>query len=123
MDIGIIGLGRMGANMVRRLMKAGHQCVAFDMNQESVLKLAAEGASGAASLQDFVQKLSKPRAAWVMVPCGHARMWYWSKVRTDCAWYPRVQVRRQLLGQPWSSLVTQVTDEVIACVKQRGACA
>jgi 6-phosphogluconate dehydrogenase len=69
-QLGMIGLGRMGANMVRRLMKAGHQCVVFDMNADAVKKLAAEGATGASSLGDFVKKLTKPRAAWVMVPCG-----------------------------------------------------
>jgi 6-phosphogluconate dehydrogenase len=69
-QLGMIGLGRMGANMVRRLMKAGHQCVVFDMNADAVKKLAAEGATGASSLADFVKKLTKPRAAWVMVPCG-----------------------------------------------------
>ena len=70
MQLGMIGLGRMGANMVRRLIKAGHQCVVFDLNAENVKNLAAEGAVGAASMQDFVAKLTKPRAAWVMVPSG-----------------------------------------------------
>lgn len=70
MQIGMVGLGRMGANMVRRLMRGGHQCVAFDMNQENVKQLAGEGATGAASLDDFVKKLSAPRAIWMMVPAG-----------------------------------------------------
>jgi 6-phosphogluconate dehydrogenase len=70
MQLGMIGLGRMGANMVRRLMKAGHQCVVFDLNPKSVQELAAEGAKGARSLDDFVKQLAKPRAAWVMVPSG-----------------------------------------------------
>src|SRR4051794_25577151 len=70
MQLGMIGLGRMGANMVRRLMKAGHQCVVFDLNPANVKALATEGAVGATSLQDFVAKLTKPRAAWVMVPAG-----------------------------------------------------
>jgi 6-phosphogluconate dehydrogenase len=70
MQLGMIGLGRMGANMVRRLMKAGHQCVVFDLNPANVKSLAGEGAVGAASLQDFAAKLTKPRAAWVMVPAG-----------------------------------------------------
>ncbi|MDX2170598.1 MAG: decarboxylating 6-phosphogluconate dehydrogenase [Deltaproteobacteria bacterium] len=70
MQLGMIGLGRMGANMVRRLMKAGHQCVVFDMSPDAVKGLAAEGAVGAASLDDFVAKLSAPRAAWIMVPAA-----------------------------------------------------
>jgi 6-phosphogluconate dehydrogenase len=70
MQLGMIGLGRMGANMVRRLMRAGHECVVFDMSQESVKKLAAEGATGAASMEDFVQKLKAPRAVWLMVPAA-----------------------------------------------------
>jgi 6-phosphogluconate dehydrogenase len=72
MQIGMIGLGRMGANIVRRLMRGGHQCVVFDLNPENVQQLAKEGATGASSLDDFVKKLSKPRAVWVMVPAGAA---------------------------------------------------
>lgn len=70
MQIGMIGLGRMGANMVRRLMRGDHQCVAFDMNAANVKQLAGEGASGANSLGEFVKKLSQPRAIWLMVPAG-----------------------------------------------------
>src|SRR5262245_42470112 len=70
MQLGMIGLGRMGANMVRRLMKAGHQCVVFDLNPANVKSLAGEGAVGAASLQDFAARLTKPRAAWVRVAAG-----------------------------------------------------
>ncbi len=70
MQMGMVGLGRMGANMVRRLMRGGHQCVVFDLNPANVKQLAGEGAAGAASLDEFVAKLSKPRAAWVMVPAG-----------------------------------------------------
>ncbi len=70
MQLGMIGLGRMGANMVRRLMKAGHQCVVYDLNPENVHAIASEGATGAASLDDFVAKLTRPRAAWIMVPAG-----------------------------------------------------
>ena len=66
----MIGLGRMGANMVRRLMRAGHTCVVYDRNQDAVKALAGEGATGAASLQEFVQKLETPRAIWLMVPAG-----------------------------------------------------
>ncbi len=70
MQLGMIGLGRMGANMVRRLMRAGHQCVVYDVHQEAVQTLAKEGAVGAASLEEFVKKLNKPRAAWLMVPAA-----------------------------------------------------
>ena len=70
MQLGMIGLGRMGGNMVRRLMKAGHQCVVFDHSQDAVKKLASEGATGASSLADFAAKLTGPKAAWVMVPAG-----------------------------------------------------
>lgn len=66
----MIGLGRMGGNMVRRLMKAGHECVVFDRSAEAVKGLVAEGAKGATTLEEFVKLLTKPRAAWVMVPCG-----------------------------------------------------
>jgi 6-phosphogluconate dehydrogenase len=70
MQLGMIGLGRMGANMVRRLMRAGHECVVFDRSQESVQALAKDGAKGSASLDDFVAKLRPPRAAWLMVPAA-----------------------------------------------------
>ena len=70
MQLGMIGLGRMGANMVRRLQKAGHKCVVYDRSAESVKQLASEGATGAGSLSDFVQKLEKPRAIWLMVPAA-----------------------------------------------------
>jgi 6-phosphogluconate dehydrogenase len=66
----MIGLGRMGANMVRRLLRAGHRSVVFDQSPEQVKRVAAEGAVGAASLDDLVAKLQKPRAAWMMVPAG-----------------------------------------------------
>jgi 6-phosphogluconate dehydrogenase len=70
MQLGMIGLGRMGANMVRRLMKGGHECVAFDMTPASVQALAKEGATGAGSLDDFISKLKQPRAIWLMVPAA-----------------------------------------------------
>jgi 6-phosphogluconate dehydrogenase len=70
MELGMIGLGRMGANMVRRLMRAGHKCIVFDMNAANVQALAKEGAAASSSLKDFVQKLAKPRAVWLMVPAG-----------------------------------------------------
>ena len=72
MQLGMIGLGRMGANMVRRLMRNGHQCVVFDLSADNVKALAGEGATGSGSMEDFVKKLTKPRAAWVMVPAGAA---------------------------------------------------
>jgi len=70
MQLGMVGLGRMGANMVRRLMKGSHECVVYNRTPESVKLLAGEGAVGAASLDDFVKKLKVPRTAWVMVPAG-----------------------------------------------------
>src|SRR5262247_3952510 len=70
MQIGMIGLGRMGANMVRRLLKEGHQCVVFDRSPKAVEELAAEKAVGSSSLADFVKKLTKPRAIWLMVPAA-----------------------------------------------------
>jgi len=70
MQLGMIGLGRMGANMVRRLQKTGHECVAFDRNAESVKAVAADGATAAVSLDDLVKKLKKPRAIWLMVPAA-----------------------------------------------------
>jgi 6-phosphogluconate dehydrogenase len=70
MQLGMIGLGRMGANMVRRLLRAGHECVVFDMSQKTVEELAQEKATGSTSLADFIGKLAKPRAVWLMVPAG-----------------------------------------------------
>lgn len=70
MQLGMIGLGRMGANMARRLMKGGHECVVFDHSPEKVKNLTEERAVGAISLLDFVEKLNKPRAVWLMVPAG-----------------------------------------------------
>ncbi|MDE2484422.1 MAG: decarboxylating 6-phosphogluconate dehydrogenase [candidate division NC10 bacterium] len=70
MQLGMIGLGRMGANMVRRLLRGGHQCVVFDVNADSIRQLVNEGATGATSLDDLARRLDRPRAAWVMVPAG-----------------------------------------------------
>jgi len=70
MQIAMVGLGRMGANMVRRLMRGGHRCVVFDRSADTVKQLAGEGAVGASSLEDLVRNLDKPRAVWVMVPAG-----------------------------------------------------
>src|SRR5712675_491069 len=70
MQLAMIGLGRMGANMVRRLLRNGHQCVVFDMNTRAVNDLSKDGAVGAPSLDEFVTKLSLPRAVWLMVPAA-----------------------------------------------------
>ena len=70
MQLGMVGLGRMGANMVRRLLRGGHQCVVFDMSPKAVDELVQEKAEGSSSLQEFVTKLSKPRAIWLMVPAA-----------------------------------------------------
>jgi 6-phosphogluconate dehydrogenase len=70
MQLGMIGLGRMGANMVRRLIRGGHQCVVFDMSPRAVAELVKEKAIGTGSLAEFVKTLAKPRAVWLMVPAG-----------------------------------------------------
>ena len=70
MQIGMMGLGRMGANMVRRLLRDGHECVVYDINPASVAALVTDGAIGAASVEEFVGKLSKPRSAWLMLPAA-----------------------------------------------------
>jgi 6-phosphogluconate dehydrogenase len=70
MQLGMIGLGRMGSNMARRLMRAGHECVVFDLNSSAVADLAQEGATGAASLEAFVKRLDPPRHVWLMLPAA-----------------------------------------------------
>jgi 6-phosphogluconate dehydrogenase len=70
MQLGMVGLGRMGAGIVRRLMRDGHDCVGYDVSPEAVAALEADGATGSSSLEEFAAKLEKPRAAWVMVPAG-----------------------------------------------------
>jgi 6-phosphogluconate dehydrogenase len=72
MQMGMVGLGRMGANMVRRLLENGHDCVVYDLDPDNVRQLAAEGATAADSLEDLATSLPKPRAVWVMVPAGDA---------------------------------------------------
>ena len=70
MRLGMVGLGKMGANMTRRLMKGGHELVVTDLSADNVKKMAGEGAISSASLDDFVGKLGKPKIAWLMVPAG-----------------------------------------------------
>lgn len=70
MQLGMVGLGRMGAGLVRRLIRGGHECVVFDLNPATVRQLVGEGATGTTSLDEFVRLLGRPRAAWVMVPAG-----------------------------------------------------
>jgi 6-phosphogluconate dehydrogenase len=70
MQIGIVGLGRMGSSMARRLMRSGHQCVVFDLNRQSVAQLAADGAVGVGSVEELAAKLSAPRAVWMMLPAA-----------------------------------------------------
>jgi 6-phosphogluconate dehydrogenase len=70
MQVGMVGLGRMGSNLVRRLMRGGHRCVAYDVSPEAVAGLVAEGATGASDLNDFVAKLEPPRIAWLMLPAA-----------------------------------------------------
>jgi 6-phosphogluconate dehydrogenase len=70
MQLGMIGLGRMGGNMVRRLLRDGHQCIVFDRSAKAVEELVKEKAVGVASLSEFVERLTKPRAVWLMVPVG-----------------------------------------------------
>src|SRR6185295_19742224 len=70
MQLGMIGLGKMGGNMVTRLVRGGHRVVAYDRSPEAVKAAEAQGATGASSLQDLVSKLTKPAAVWVMVPAG-----------------------------------------------------
>src|SRR5579859_1744163 len=70
MQLGMVGLGRMGANLVRRLMRDGHRCVAYDRTPATVKQLEEEGATGVTSLEDFVAKLDRPRTAWLMLPAA-----------------------------------------------------
>ena len=73
MELGMIGLGRMGTNMVRRLLRAGHQCAVFDLHPEAVQAIVKEGAVGSTSLEDFADKLKRPRAIWMMLPAAVVR--------------------------------------------------
>src|SRR5437660_1060881 len=70
MQLGMVGLGRMGGNIVRRLQRHGHTCVVYDRSADAVTKLAAEGATASSGLGDLVAKLQKPRAVWLMLPAG-----------------------------------------------------
>ena len=70
MQIGLIGLGRMGANMARRLIEGGHECVVFDVSRKAVAELAGEGATGTSQMPDLIKRLARPRSVWLMVPAG-----------------------------------------------------
>lgn len=70
MELGMVGLGRMGSNLVRRLIRDGHRCIVYDVNPDAVNELDAEGATGATSLADLVDKLDTPRAVWLMLPAA-----------------------------------------------------
>ncbi|HEX8935445.1 MAG TPA: NAD(P)-binding domain-containing protein, partial [Pseudonocardiaceae bacterium] len=72
MQLGMVGLGRMGANIVRRLLRGGHECVVYDVNAAAVQELVGEGATGAHTLAEFAAALNTPRAAWIMVPTALA---------------------------------------------------
>src|SRR4051812_29700989 len=72
MQLGMIGLGRMGANIVRRLMRDGHECVVYDVNADAIDELEGEGAVGARSLEEMARRLDAPRAVWIMVPAAYA---------------------------------------------------
>src|SRR5437870_5319559 len=71
MQLGMIGLGRMGANLVRRLIRGGHQCVVYDLSEAAVRQLESEAAVGASSLEEFVQRMERPRAIWIMIPAAY----------------------------------------------------
>jgi 6-phosphogluconate dehydrogenase len=100
MQIGMIGLGRMGANMVRRFLRAGHDCVVFDRSAKAVKELVNEHAAGAADLKDLVQHLQKPGAIWLMVPAAAVDPTI-SKVNTWVSDFSETRSRRA--GHQWSS--------------------
>ena len=97
MQLGMVGLGRMGANMARRLMRDGHEFVAYDVNPDAVATLAGEGAEGASSLEDLAAKLSAPRSVWVMVPAGEITEQTVERRRRRARARRRDHRRRQLL--------------------------
>ncbi len=99
MQMGMVGLGRMGANMTRRLMRGGHTLVVSDLSADAVKQLAGEGASGSASLEDLIAKLTPPRAVWIMVPAGGADRSDRAETGTAYAGGRRHHRRRQLLLQ------------------------
>src|SRR6266566_4270919 len=94
----MVGLGRMGGNMVRRLLRGGHQCVVYTRNPASVQQLVSEGATGASSLEEFVSKLTKPRAAWVMVPAGDPTEQIFKTLAPGRGDIPRTPGREKLGG-------------------------
>ena len=99
MQLGMVGLGRMGANMTRRLMRGGHQLVVSDLSADAVKQLAGEGAGGSSSLEDLVGKLTPPRAVWVMVPAGGPTEADGAETRAAHAGGRRHHRRRQFLFQ------------------------
>ena len=97
MQLGMIGLGRMGANIVRRLMRDGHECVVYDVNETPIAELESEGATGARSLAEFADKLTAPRAAWIMVPAAFTGGTVDELAALFCARRHRDRRRQQLL--------------------------
>ena len=99
MRLGMVGLGKMGANMTRRLMRGGHEVVVTDLSADNVKKMAGEGSIASASLDDFVSKLGKPKIAWLMVPAGASHRADGSGPGPAHAAWRHPHRRRQLLFQ------------------------
>ena len=104
MQLGMIGLGRMGSNLVRRLMLDGHECVVYDLNPATVQALQGEGAAGASSLDDFVERLSPPRVAWMMVPAAFVGDMV-EKLTATTSSGPRSSARRESTTSTWGRVV------------------
>ena len=103
MQLGMMGLGRMGANMVRRLVRGGHHCVVYDANPEAAQALAAEGAVAASSLDEFVGQLIPPRAAWLMVPAAVV-----DQMLGDLAAACTGRISSSMAGTPTTSMICAV---------------
>ena len=99
MQMGMVGLGRMGANMTRRLMRGGHQLFVSDLSADAVKGLAGEGATGSSSLEDLISKMKPPRAIWIMVPAGAATEATVQKLAQHLQARRRHHRRRQFLFQ------------------------